>query len=89
MAMPVDPVEKRAGQAAFHGALIGFFLAFVGVALSTWAVFDLQPGSALALGVFIGFWGGIGFGVMIGGCTVLAREMDHPAPDVPPIPHDV
>ena len=60
-----------------RGAIIGFLLALIGVTLSTWLAFDIAFPSALALGVFIGFWGGIGFGVMVGGVIVVARDESH------------
>lgn len=76
--------EPNVGRGALIGAIIGFVLltTFVTVA-GTLAGYGFP--SALGLGTFVGAWGGIGFGVMMGGTIPLARFMDaasaHHEPD--------
>ena len=60
----VRTVEERAGRAAVIGGLIG-------IVVVTFAVWLLSVASgvealpALGLGVFVGSWGGLGFGAML------------------------
>jgi len=75
----VEPVlEASAGRSAAIGAVIGFFLAAIGVSVACLLAFDLEPASAVALGLFTGVWGGLGFGMMIGGVSAMSEYLDHP-----------
>jgi hypothetical protein len=70
------------GRAAARGALLGFVLVGIGV---TWMAFTggADFGGAVGVGVFVGMWGGCGFGGMMGAtlCIVRAeqRESAHDA----------
>lgn len=62
------------GRAAVRGALIGFpiaviFMTAIGLA------FSMQWESAIGMGLFVGIWGGLGFGAMMGATRSLAKEM--------------
>jgi hypothetical protein len=57
------------------GTLIGF-LAVVVVVTGGGILSGLEPMGALGLGVFIGMWGGAGFGFMTAGALSLARHAD-------------
>ena len=64
--------DGRVVRSAVVGAALGIVAFVVGVgALGLWVGLDL--GAALALGAFTGFWGGLGFGGMIGGVVGVNR----------------
>ena len=48
------------------GCLVGTVVALVGVVV-TMRLLDVEWGSAIGLGFFVAFWGGLGFGAMVGG----------------------
>lgn len=48
------------------GCLIGTVVSLVGV-VTTMRLLDVEWASAIGLGLFVAFWGGLGFGSMIGG----------------------
>lgn len=54
------------GRSMIVGSTIGVILSFVGVTIGMLAV-DVEMSSALGLGLFVAFWGGLGFGTMVGG----------------------
>lgn len=55
------------------GALIGVVLSFVGTTIGILlAGQDLGP--AIGLGVFVAFWGGLGFGTMVGGVVWVSNH---------------
>jgi hypothetical protein len=54
------------GRCVGIGSVIGIVLAFVGVALPSLLV-DMEWRSAVGFGTFVAFWGGLGFGSMMGG----------------------
>lgn len=60
------------------GALIGVVIAFIGTTVGMLAA-DVELGSALGLGVFIAFWGGLGFGCMVGGVVWVSNNEEDPA----------
>lgn len=73
-AQTVSPVleEPRYGRAAVRGGAVGFvvvtfFIGLVGMASG------LEMGSLLGLAMYVGFFGGVGFGAMFGAslCTML------------------
>lgn len=60
------------GRAAVRGAIIAFVLVFaVATGIGLNAGFDL--GGAAGLGLFAGFWGGPGFGGMLGATLHIIR----------------
>ncbi|HKY16763.1 MAG TPA: hypothetical protein VJM33_17690, partial [Microthrixaceae bacterium] len=78
---PDTLLEASVGRAAVWGAAVGFvlFTVFVGL-LGSWG--GLNHAGALFLGMFTGFWGGLGFGAMVGGVVALNRaERDALAPE--------
>jgi hypothetical protein len=48
------------------GCLVGTVVSLVGVVV-TMRLLDVEWGSAIGLGFFVAFWGGLGFGSMVGG----------------------
>lgn len=48
------------------GALVGVVLSFIGTTIGM-LLADVEVGAAIGLGVFVAFWGGLGFGTMVGG----------------------
>jgi hypothetical protein len=67
----VRTIEERGGRAAVTGASIGF----VTVAVAVW-VLGLATGldgiTSFGLGVFVGSWGGLGFGGMLAASIAVA-----------------
>lgn len=69
-----DPVDLAAswvsppglGRCLGIGSGIGIALAFVGIAVPS-LLSGMEVGSALGFGAFVAFWGGLGFGSMMGG----------------------
>jgi hypothetical protein len=70
---PLD--EPRVGRSAAIGAVIGFLAGACLVAIGC-ALDGLDIGSSIGLGVFVGMWGGAGFGFMVGGTIPMARHAD-------------
>lgn len=60
------------GRTFVTGCMIGAALAFSGV-LFACLVGGMDAGPALGLAVFSAFWGGIGFGGMLGGAAGLIQ----------------
>ena len=67
--------DARIGHAAFRGAVVGFFGISVLVALAG-LLCGLTRASSIGLGVFVGMWGGLGFGFMFGASWAGMRVMD-------------
>lgn len=74
------------------GAAIGVVVSLAAVTAALLAS-GTEVGSALGLGLFVAFWGGLGFGCMVGGvvwasATIAADEYDHrhrgPVPEPSP-----
>ncbi len=57
------------------GAASGFAIVTVAITVAG-TLGGIQPGSAFGLGVFVGIWGGGGFGFMMGAILFLARHTD-------------
>lgn len=79
---PVDPVTAWAnppglGRALTIGTAIGVALSFVGVAVP-FLVGGQAWGASIGMGAFVAAWGGLGFGVMIGG-VVWATQVERAA----------
>lgn len=52
---------------------VGIVVSMVGI-VGFMRLLDVEWASAIALGLFIAFWGGIGFGAMIGGVVHIDRQ---------------
>lgn len=61
------------GRCIGIGSGIGVVLAFVGIALPS-LVAGMEWRSAVGFGVFVAFWGGLGFGSMMGGVAYLMGQ---------------
>jgi hypothetical protein len=70
--------EPPVGRAAARGALLGFLLVGLGV---TWMAYSggADVGGAVGVGVFVGIWGGCGFGGMMGATLCVARAEEREA----------
>lgn len=74
------------GRTVAVGSIIGVVVSFVGVTIGVLAL-GVEGGSAIGIGLFVAFWGGLGFGTMVGGViyafSVEAGEahVDHEAGD--------
>ncbi|MDQ3978368.1 MAG: hypothetical protein M3314_02290, partial [Actinomycetota bacterium] len=71
--------DPPVGRAALRGAAIGFCLVAVAVTVSINHWSDAGLGAALGMGLFVGVWGGCGFGGMLGAtlCLAHADELEH------------
>ena len=58
------------------GAIIGVVIAFIGTTIGMLAA-DVETGSAIGLGLFVAFWGGLGFGSMVGGVVWVSKHEEH------------
>lgn len=58
------------------GALVGVVLSFIGTTIGM-LVADVEWGAALGLGAFVAFWGGLGFGSMVGGVVWVSNNEWH------------
>lgn len=67
--------DARVGRAAFRGAVVGFLGISVLVALGG-LLCGLTGASSIGLGVFVGMWGGLGFGFMFGASWAGMHIMD-------------
>ena len=63
------------GHTAMIGCLVGF-LVVAGVITVSGTLAGIGFGASLALGAFVGMWGGAGFGFMMGSTLPLARYLD-------------
>jgi hypothetical protein len=69
------PPGGHVARAAVRGAAIGVVsMTIIGTAISLVAGFGLVP--SLAVGLFCAFWGGLGFGGMLGALSGLRHEQD-------------
>jgi len=56
--------EQRAGRAAVVGGILGFIVVAIAVWMLSIAT-GLGTVTGIGLGVFVGSWGGLGFGAML------------------------
>ena len=62
-----------------HSAMLGYIVGFLTVAVAITVAGTLGGlgfGASLGLGVFVGIWGGGGFGFMIGATVPFSRHLD-------------
>jgi hypothetical protein len=67
--------EARLGRASLIGAAVGWVVTSIVVFVVGVVFADLEAGAAIGLGLFVGMWGGGGFGFMMGATTSLAKDM--------------
>lgn len=67
--------EPNVGRTGMIGYAIGFTVATVGITIAG-TLGGLGFGPSLGLGAFVGFWGGGGFGFMLGATIPFARYLD-------------
>lgn len=72
---PIGRQSPNVGRAAMIGATSGFAALSAGVTVAG-ILGGLEPGSAFGFGVWVGFWGGGGFGFMLGATLAIARHTD-------------
>lgn len=70
--LDLDDAERGVGRSVARGSLVGVVIAFVGIAVAM-LLGGKGLGAAAGLGVFVAFWGGLGFGSMIGGVMGVIR----------------
>jgi hypothetical protein len=63
------------GRTAAIGYVAGFLAAAIAITVAG-TLAGIGFGASLGLGAFVGFWGGGGFGFMMGGTVPLARHLD-------------
>lgn len=61
------------GRSMVIGCSIGVVVSFVGVTVGILSAGATAWQSAVGLGVFVAFWGGLGFGSMMGGVAWLSK----------------
>jgi hypothetical protein len=62
---PVDSSDASIGRAAVRGAIVGFFFVVVLVGTILFVAAGVSVGVALAVGAYVGLWGGPGWGGMV------------------------
>lgn len=67
-----DPEDAEVFRSAAKGAVLGF-TAIAGLVALGFVLVGVPVGGAIGVGAFIGFWGGTGFGFMIGGSSAMGR----------------
>ncbi|MGQ0618047.1 MAG: hypothetical protein ACT4PW_13835 [Acidimicrobiia bacterium] len=67
--------EPNIGRSAMVGYVVGFLIVAVAITVAG-TLGGLGFGPSLGLGIFVGIWGGGGFGFMMGGTIPLARHLD-------------
>lgn len=60
------------GTAIFVGCAVGAITSMIAV-VATMRLLDVEWASAIGLGLFVAFWGGLGFGSMVGGVVQADR----------------
>lgn len=68
------------GRSMVIGCSIGVVVSFVGVTVGILSAGGTAWQSAVGLGVFVAFWGGLGFGSMMGGVAWLSKLETTSAP---------
>ena len=84
----VTPSELTGmGRSIAIGSIIGAIVAFAGVAGAI-ALWCHDTSMALGVGGMAAFWGGLGFGSMMGGTLHLMRHSDEPYSHAPSAAHE-
>jgi hypothetical protein len=60
-----DSGDASIGHAAVRGAIIGYFVVLAFVSALVFTTTDVGLGTALAVGAYVGIWGGPGWGGMV------------------------
>jgi hypothetical protein len=60
-----DSGDASIGHAAVRGAIIGYFVVLAFVSALVFTTTDVGLGTALAVGAYVGIWGGPGWGGMM------------------------
>lgn len=68
-------VESSVGRAALIGGLLGFVAVWIAVAAVVMITSDVDVWAAVALGAFVGSWGGLGFGAMLAASVAGNKDM--------------
>ena len=71
----VETTEAAVGRAALVGGLLGFVSVSIAVTVMAVMTSEVDVVPALALGVFVGSWGGLGFGAMLAASVAGNRDM--------------
>jgi uncharacterized membrane protein YedE/YeeE len=80
--VPLTPAERASAEATglaravALGSLVGVVLSFAAVLLAMLAG-GYGWGAGVGLAAFTAFWGGLGFGSMVGGVIYLSAQEDH------------
>lgn len=78
VASTTEPEDPRIARGVVIGAAIGVVLSFIGTTIGM-----LFAGVALdraaTFGLFVAFWGGLGFGTMMGGVLGFLQATEDPA----------
>lgn len=72
---PIAPESPGLGMYLLKGSIIGALISFLVIGAGILAL-DVEWGSAVGIGLFIAWWGGIGFGVMLAGVVWLSFYAD-------------
>ena len=60
-----DSTDASIGHAAVRGAIVGYFAVLVLVGALVFTVAGVGLGTAVAVGAYVGIWGGPGWGGMV------------------------
>jgi hypothetical protein len=61
----MDSSDASIGRAAVRGAIVGFFAVVALISMMLFTVAGVSLGVALAVGAYVGIWGGPGWGGMM------------------------
>lgn len=71
---PPETPEASIGHGVLVGSIVGVLSSFVVTSAGMFAA-GVEAGGAVGLGLFVAFWGGLGFGSMMGGVAGFIRAM--------------
>ncbi|NLV54791.1 MAG: hypothetical protein GXY13_04160 [Acidimicrobiales bacterium] len=66
--------ESYIGHGVLVGSIVGVLVSFIGSGVGM-LIAGVEPGGAAGFGLFVAFWGGLGFGSMMGGVSGFIRAM--------------
>lgn len=70
-----DDEEATIAHGVVVGSVVGVILSFAGATAGMVAA-GVETGAALGFGAFVAFWGGLGFGSMMGGVLGFIRAAE-------------